>query len=111
MTVDDFRRIALSLPEAMESAHMGHPDFRVKKKIFATIWSREGWGMVKLTPDQQSTLSAAEPTIFVPVAGGWGRKGATNVLLESADPATVRDALVIAWRNVAPKGLARELEE
>lgn len=44
----------------------------------------------------------------MPVIGGWGRKGATNVKLEVADPTTVRDALVTAWRNVAPKTLARE---
>jgi hypothetical protein len=34
---DDFRRIAMSFPEAMESAHMNHPDFRVGGKIFATL--------------------------------------------------------------------------
>jgi hypothetical protein len=111
MTVDDFRRIALSLPEATESAHMGHPDFRVRNKIFATIWPDEGWGMVKLTPEQQSVLSRAEPTIFAAVRGGWGQKGATTIRLESADPETVRSALEIAWRNVAPKSLAKRFEE
>jgi hypothetical protein len=111
MTVDDFRRIALNLPEATESAHMGHPDFRIRNKVFATIWPDEGWGMIKLTPDQQSVLSRAEPTIFAPVRGGWGQKGATTVRLASADPKTVLDALQIAWRNVAPKSLAKELEE
>ena len=53
MTDDDFRKIALSLPEAIESAHMGHPDFRVGGKIFATLMPEDGWGMVKLTPDEQ----------------------------------------------------------
>jgi hypothetical protein len=90
---------------------MGHPDFRVRKKIFATIWPDEGWGMVKLTPDQQTMFRQAEPTVFVPVKGGWGRKGATSVRLASADPATVRKALVTAWRNIAPKTLAEELED
>jgi hypothetical protein len=37
MTPDEFRRLALALPEAVESEHMGHPDFRVRKKIFATL--------------------------------------------------------------------------
>ena len=46
MTVDDFRKLALDLPEAIESAHMNHPDFRVRNKIFATIWPDESWGMV-----------------------------------------------------------------
>jgi hypothetical protein len=110
MTVDDFRSLALSLPEASECAHMGHPDFRVRGKIFATIWPDEGWGMVKLTPDQQALFVQAERAVFVPVKGGWGRKGATNVRLESANPTSVRNALVTAWRNVAPKTLVKKLD-
>lgn len=55
MTIADFRRIALTLPHARERAHMGHPDFRVNGKIFATLLPRgdEDWGMVKLKPDQR----------------------------------------------------------
>jgi hypothetical protein len=111
MTVDDFRGIALSLPDAFESAHMGHPDFRVRGKIFATIWPDDGWGMVKLTLQQQDMFMRAEPEVYVPVKGGWGRRGATNVRLESANAATVRTALVTAWRNIAPKKIAAKLEE
>lgn len=73
-----------------------------------TKWPDESWGMVKLTPQQQAMFVQAEPNVFMPVKGGWGRKGATNVKLVVADPTTVRDALVIACRNVAPKTLARE---
>lgn len=108
MTVDDFRSLALELPEAAESAHMGHPDFRVRGKIFATIWPDEGWGMVKLTPDQQATFVQLEPAVFMPVQGGWGRQGATNVRLAVAHSTTVWNALVTAWRNVAPKTLAKQ---
>lgn len=76
MTRDDFRRIALSLPEAMESAHQGSPDFRVRGKIFATLGPRNpSLAVVKLTPDEQDVLSSAEPAIFATVPGGWGRKG------------------------------------
>jgi hypothetical protein len=110
VTVDDFRRLALSLPGAIESAHMGHPDFRVRGRIFATIWPDDAWGMVKLKPEQQAMLVQAEPAVFVPVKGGWGRKGATNVRLESAHPTSVRSALVTAWRNIAPKTLADKLD-
>ena len=110
MTVDDFRHLALSLPEAIESAHMGHPDFRVRNKIFATLWPNEALGMVKLTPDQQTLFVRSEPAIFVPVKGGWGRRGATNVRLEAANEASVRSALIAAWRNTAPKSLAEEFE-
>ena len=111
MTINDFRRIALSMPEASEGSHMGHPDFRVGGKIFATIWPDEGWGMVALTPEQQQDFVQDEPAMFVPVKGGWGRQGATNVRLESADAATVRRALVTAWRKRAPKKLAGLLKD
>ncbi len=54
MTANDFRHTALSFPEAVESSHMDHPDFRVGGKIFATLgYFDKGWGMVKLMPDQQ----------------------------------------------------------
>ena len=109
MTSDDFRRIALSLPEACEQAHMGHPDFRVRKKIFATLGVPDNdWGMVKLTPDQQKEQVRAHPESLTPVKGGWGRKGATQVLLETAKADAVEYALTLAWRNAAPKNLAEE---
>jgi len=75
MTADEFRGLALSLPEAVEGAHVGHPDFRVRGKIFATLEPAEDWGMVKLTADQQALFVRTEPGVFQPVNGGWGRRG------------------------------------
>jgi hypothetical protein len=111
MTRNDFRRLALSLPEANESEHMDHPDFRVRGKIFATLgYPDERWGMVKLMPDQQEDFARAEPSVFVPVKGAWGRRGATSVLLRSAKSASLKRALGLAWRNIAPKKLAESFE-
>ena len=112
MTSDEFRALALELPEAVESAHMGHPDFRVGDKIFATLAPPvEAWGMVKLTPEQQQLFVRAEPKIFQAIKGGWGRRGATQVILANASEPSVRQALVAAWRNVAPKKLAEEFPD
>ena len=61
MIAEEFRSIALSLSEALEDEHMGHPDFRVRGKIFATLGPEERWGMVKLTPEQQAAFVWAEP--------------------------------------------------
>jgi YjbR len=75
MTAAEFRRIALSLPEAEERAHMDHPDFRVGGKIFATLgYPDKGWGMVKLFPDQQQEVMKSQPKAFVPAAGAWAGK-------------------------------------
>jgi len=41
----------------------------------------------------------------MPVKGGWGRGGATNVLLKAATVRTLRPALMTAWRNAAPGSL------
>jgi hypothetical protein len=108
MTIEGFRRLALSLPETSEVGHMGHPDFRVGGKIFATLgYPDEKWGVVKLTPEQQEAFVSAEPDVFVPVKGGWGRRGATSVCLRPARTKSLRLALAAAWRNVAPRRLAQ----
>jgi hypothetical protein len=102
MTVDDFRRLALALPEATEAAHMAHPDFRVRNKIFATLWPEEGRGVVMLTPEQQKVVVELKPAVFTPVPGGWGRRGSTNVSLRAADEMSLTSVLLMAWRNKAP---------
>jgi len=110
MTASEFRRIALSLPQALEAAHMGHPDFRVAGRIFATLdYPESGWAMVKLTPEQQELFVKTQPVAFAPVKGGWGRGGATNVRLRAAKRGAVREALITAWRNRAPKRLAETI--
>ena len=109
MTPDDFRRLATALPEAAEQSHMGHPDFRVGGKIFAGLDPSGARATVKLTPDQQDVLMAAEPGMFTPCAGAWGMRGWTYLILAAADEATAASALGMAWRNTASaKILARE---
>ena len=108
MTPNDFRKIALSLPEAEERAHMDHPDFRVAGKIFATLgYPDKTRGMVKLSPEDQHNFSQDFPEAFIPVKGTWGRRGATSVDLKTAKKDAVANALRAAWRNVAPKRLRK----
>jgi len=111
MTADDFRSLALSLPEAVEASHMKHPDFRVGGKIFATLGPDEKWGMVKLTPEDQALFIRTEPAVYRPVNGAWGRSGCTYVQLDAADEGSVRQALQAAWRNIAPKRMLRLLDD
>jgi hypothetical protein len=112
VNADGFRRLALTMPEASEEAHMGHPDFRVCRKIFATLgYPDEGWGMVALTPEQQEGFVADHPDVFVPVKGGWGARGATNVRLRAATVPVLRVAMAAAWRNATEarsRGRARK---
>jgi hypothetical protein len=61
--LDDVRALALMLPEVSEAAHMGHPDFRVGGKIFATLWPDEERAVVKLSPEMQAVMVEAKPEI------------------------------------------------
>jgi hypothetical protein len=109
MTADQFRRLALSLPEVAEGAHMGHADFRVCGKIFASLaYPDDAWGVLRLTVDQQKRFVQTDPKVFKPVKGGWGLKGATNVCLKPATKAKLFTAMVAAWRNLAPDELSDE---
>ena len=111
MTAEQFRSMALALPEAQEREHKGHPDFRVGDKIFATLgYPDSEWGMVKLYPDQQKDFVAAAPKMFTPVKGKWGQQGCTNVRLKAATRARVKTALYAAWRIAAVKAAKQSLE-
>jgi hypothetical protein len=110
MTAREFRKLALSFPETSEAMHQGHPDFRVAGRIFATLgYPATGWAMVKLTPEQQELFVRAQPLAFAPVKSGWGLRGATQVRLRVARKGAVREALGMARRNRAPRGLAAGL--
>src|SRR5208337_1224277 len=82
-----------------ESSHMGSPDFRVGGRIFATLASAEqGYGNLVLTPQQQAAFVEELPEVFVPVAGGWGKMGATHIRLAAANEDLLAGALRTAWR-------------
>ena len=104
MTAAGYRRVALSFPGASEGAHMGHPDFRLNDRIFATLSAQEkGYGVVKLTPEQQQSFITDQPMAFTPVNGGWGRMGMTFVHLDQADEALIAGALSTAHHNLMKK--------
>jgi hypothetical protein len=99
MNVADFRRIALSLPGAEESSHKGQPDFRVDGRIFATLAStKQGYGNLMLTLEQQSAFVEEMPEVFLPIPGGWGRMGMTHIRLAEASEDVLYGALHTAWK-------------
>jgi hypothetical protein len=114
MTVEDFRRIALSLPGAEESSHMGAADFRVGGRIFATLASqKQGYGNLMLTLEQQAAFVDELPEVFLPIAGGWGRNGATHIRLAAANEDVLAGALRTAWKlrigkNAQPSRVAKK---
>ncbi len=104
----DLRRLALALADVVEGAHMDHPDFRTRGRIFATIHPDRERGSVKLTPEQQQHFMRAHPSAFEPASGAWGRQGWTFVRLAQVDEETLGEALTTAWQNVGrPRTTAR----
>jgi hypothetical protein len=100
----DFRRIALGLTGAIESAHMGHPDFRLNNRIFATLQHDRALGGLMLTPAQQAPLLAEYPDAFQPASGAWGRAGATIVRIANVSEDVLGEVLTASWQNAAAKG-------
>ena len=99
MDAEDFRRIALSLEGAEEGSHMGAADFRVGGRIFATLASQsQGYGNLMLSLEQQAAFVEELPEVFVPIAGGWGRMGATHIRLAAANEDMLAGALRTAWK-------------
>ena len=108
MKAEDFRRVALSLPEASESAHVGHPDFRVGGKIFATLgYPNDEFGVAMLSPEQQEEFVRKNPDSFAPAKGAWGKRGSTVIQLETVDADTMRSAIATAWMRIAPRRLTK----
>jgi hypothetical protein len=104
ITAHDFRKLALSMPGAEEREHMGHPDFRVNGKIFATLPERatlDEWGMVRLSPAEQREFTKSDA--FESVGGHWGRLGCTYVRLAAVDRETLHRAIELAWEARASR--------
>lgn len=104
MREKDFRRLALGMEGAVEAAHMGHPDFRVNNRIFATLHDDRAFGMVMLTPGQQAEFIRADPESFQPENGAWGRAGCTRVTVADVQEETLGEAMTLAWQNAVNKG-------
>lgn len=98
MTPVQFRRLVLSMPEASEGEHHGHPDFRLRGRIFASLHPDGRQGMVKVPPQEQQRLLRDHAGAFAPASGAWGRQGCTVVRLVAVDAATLRPAVVAAWQ-------------
>lgn len=108
MTPAQFRRLALSFSSVIESSHMSHPDFRVGGKIFATLgYPDKNYGVVVVAPPEQARLVRKNPEAFSAAKGEWGKRGCTTVLLAAVDKTTMESALESAWRDKAPKSLAK----
>ena len=100
MTPDQFRKLVLSFEGVEERAHHGHPDFRVKGRIFSTLgFPNDTRAMVKLLPEQQAEFVHDYPEVFSSASGKWGLNGSTSLNLPKARKPEMSRAVEAAWRN------------
>jgi predicted DNA-binding protein (MmcQ/YjbR family) len=120
------RKICLGLPETTEKTAWGHPTFRVKDKMFASIG---GWdydeagkplkqgekGIRKVTmtmptlPGEQEALLARGHPFFYPAYVGV--RGWIGVEIDGAtDWDEIEEIVETAYRKIAPKKLSAQLD-
>ncbi|HVS04838.1 MAG TPA: MmcQ/YjbR family DNA-binding protein [Candidatus Dormibacteraeota bacterium] len=108
-SVRQLRRTALSLPEATEQDHHGRPSFRVRGKIFATLWDPE---RVNVMLDLHQIRIAVNDHPGVCREFWWGKQiRAVQLTLPLADARVVRELITAAWRLKAPRGLTRSRDQ
>lgn len=108
LTTELIKEMALSFPESIEQDHFGRPSFRVRKKIFATLWPVEMILVLKLNEIEQSVFSDIDRTAIYPVDGGWGKQGYTKFEYTKLNKSIIIDALTHSYCNVAPKPLSEK---
>ena len=101
ITIDTFRKLALSFPGSEEHPHFDKSSFRFKKKIFATLWEKENKVMIKLPLAEQSVYCTYDPQCFSPVHGAWGKQGCTFVELKMVKKKMLEEALSIAFTQLS----------
>ena len=95
MTSEDARALALALPDAVEQDHHGRPSFRVRGKIFATLWDDDHMNVML---DEGGIIEAVQHHPGVCSEVHWGKRlAAVRVHLPSAEPALLRRLLEEAW--------------
>ena len=103
VSIKTFRELALALDNAVEQPHFEKTSFRVNKKIFATLDSKNKRVVVKLAEIEQSVFCSFDKSIIYPVEGAWGKQGWTVVELDKVRKTMLVDALTSSYHNVSVK--------
>lgn len=106
VSINQFREIALSLPEVVELPHFEKTSFRVNKKIFATLAEKDYKACLGLSEIDQDVFSTLGRQAIYPVPNKWGKHGWTFVDLNEVGEGILKDALITAYCKVAPERLA-----
>lgn len=107
VSIDTFRKLALSFPETTEEPHFEKISFRVKKKIYATFDESKNRACLKLSEIDQDVFSSTDKTVIFPIPNKWGKQGWTFIEMKKVRKEIFLDAMTTAYCEVAPKKLSQ----
>ncbi len=110
VSINTFRKIALSFPETTELPHFDNISFRIRNKIFASLSEKKQRACLKFSVIDQSAFCAFDKTIIYPVPNKWGKKGWTFIELKTVKKETILDALTAAFCTLAPKKILKDIQ-
>ena len=103
VSIDTFRKLAMSFPNVTEAPHFEKTSFRINKKIFATFDEKNNTAILKLNEIDQSVFCASSEMIFYPIPNKWGKQGWTIVELSKVRTEMFEDALILSYQNVVAR--------
>ena len=107
-TIEDVRKLALSLPRSYEALVRDRVKFRVGRIVYLAF-SRDEKQMGFAFPKwEREALVASEPGKFLMPSRGDMRYHWVEVRLDVIDEQEMRELVLDAWRMVVPKRVAAE---
>jgi hypothetical protein len=111
VTVDDVRRVALTLPRTEEALVRDSVKFRVRGLVYVAISPDEslmGFGFPK---DERADLVASDPDKFLMPVPSDERYHWVRASMSALDEGEMRELVIDAWRMCVPKRVAAEILE
>lgn len=110
VSINTFREIVLSFPQAFEYPHFHKTAFKCGKKIFATLDGKNHQANIKLSLVDQDVFCTFDHTVMFPVPNKWGQQGWTIIDLKKVRKSMLIDALTTSYCEVAPAKLIEQLK-
>ncbi|WP_205942970.1 MmcQ/YjbR family DNA-binding protein [Pedobacter frigidisoli] len=108
MNSENFRELALSFENVVETPNTNKNSFKVDDKIFITIDNTNLKAVFRLTPKDQTKFSDLDPSAIYPAQAGWGKQGWTIFEVSFVEPEMLKKALILSYCTVAPEELAKK---
>jgi hypothetical protein len=110
VTIEDVRRVALTLPRTEEALVRDRVKFRVGRLVYIAFSRDEQWMGFAFPKEERAALITSEPGKFFPPLPSDERYHWVRVKLSALDESEMRELVVDAWRMVVPKRIAAAVD-